>query len=121
MVCHILNSSLESCIISRIRKNCIPLTVKAELDLPTGLSLGKKKKAICSLPDDFDTELVVLPAVMGQNLPRETYWHMRGMRRLGFSRADVEMACDCVHRVAQFCETTLDRIPAVQTVEEELY
>ncbi|KAJ5988979.1 hypothetical protein N7481_004189 [Penicillium waksmanii] len=33
--------------------------------------------------DDVDTELVVLPAVMGQNIPRETHWHMRGIRRLG--------------------------------------
>ncbi|CAI7610270.1 unnamed protein product [Penicillium pancosmium] len=70
--------------------------------------------------DDIDTELVVLPAVMGQNLPRETYWHMRGIRRLGVSKKDVEMVCDCVHRVAQFCGTKLDRVPAVQTVEEEL-
>lgn len=70
--------------------------------------------------DDIDTKLVVLPAVMGQNLPRETYWHMRGIRRLEVCKRDVEMVCECLHRVAQFCGKTLDRVPEVQTVEEEL-
>jgi len=70
--------------------------------------------------DDVDTELVVLPAVMGQNLPRETYWHIRGIRRLGISKRDVEMVCECVRLVARFCGVELDRIPAVETVEDEL-
>lgn len=36
--------------------------------------------------DNLDTETVVLGAVMGQNLPREAYWHMRGLRRLGLPK-----------------------------------
>jgi len=48
--------------------------------------------------DDVDTEMVVLPAVMGQNLPRETYWHIRGTRRVGVSKEDVQMVCDCVRK-----------------------
>ena len=70
--------------------------------------------------DDVDTEMVVLPAVIGQNLPRETYWHIRGTRRLGISREDVEMVCKCVHQVAQFCGVELDRVPTVDAVEKDL-
>lgn len=70
--------------------------------------------------DDLDTELVVLPAVMGQNLPRQTHWHTRGLRRLGISQRDVEMVCECVHRVARFCGSELDRVPDVTSVEDDL-
>lgn len=70
--------------------------------------------------DDLETEMVVLPAVMGQNLPRETFWHMRGMRRLGVSKEDVEMVCDCVKDIARFCGRELDRIYPVESVEGQL-
>ncbi|KAJ5092901.1 hypothetical protein N7456_008762 [Penicillium angulare] len=70
--------------------------------------------------DDIDTELVVLPAVMGQNLPRETYWHIRGLRRLGVSKEDVQMVCDCVHKVSLFCGVKLDRVPSVERVDADL-
>lgn len=65
--------------------------------------------------DDLETEIVVLPAVMGQNLPRETFWHMRGIRRLGVSKEDVQMVCDCVHDVARLCGRELDRIYPVES------
>lgn len=70
--------------------------------------------------DDMDTEMVVLPAVMGQNLPRKSYWHIRGTRRLGISKKVVEMVCNCVHEVSRFCGVSLDRVPAVDIVEDEL-
>lgn len=70
--------------------------------------------------DDVDTELVVLPAVMAQNLPRETYWHIRGTRRLGVFKEDVQMVCECVRDVARFCGVELDRIPSVDVVDSEL-
>lgn len=70
--------------------------------------------------DDIDTEIVALPAVMAQNLPRETYWHLRGMRRLGVLKEDVQMVCDCVRDVARFCGIELDRIPPVDRVDWEL-
>lgn len=69
--------------------------------------------------DDVETELVVLPAVMGQNLPRMTYWHIRGIRRLGVLKEDVKMVCDCVHKISRFCGVELDRIPEVDVVDSE--
>ncbi|KAJ5925720.1 hypothetical protein N7454_008359 [Penicillium verhagenii] len=70
--------------------------------------------------DDVDTELVVLPAVMGQNLPRETYWHIRGVRRVGVAKEDVQMVCDCVRKVSGFCGVELDQIPSVDVVDAEM-
>lgn len=70
--------------------------------------------------DNLDTEILVLGAVMGQNLPGETYWHMRGLRRLGLPKEDVQMLCDCVREVAHFCALELDRIPPVESVKSEV-
>ncbi|KAJ5645047.1 hypothetical protein N7507_011058 [Penicillium longicatenatum] len=54
--------------------------------------------------DDVDTELVVLQAVTGQNLPREAYWHIRGTRRVGVCKEYVQMVCDCVWKgVSALC------------------
>ncbi|KAJ6096287.1 hypothetical protein N7486_007033, partial [Penicillium sp. IBT 16267x] len=58
--------------------------------------------------DDVDTQMVVLPAVMGQNLPGETYWHIRGTRRVGVSKEDVQMGCDRERKVSRFCGVELD-------------
>lgn len=33
---------------------------------------------------------------MIQNLPRETAWHLRGTRRIGVSKEDVETLQQCV-------------------------
>lgn len=70
--------------------------------------------------DDVDTEMVVLPAVMGQDLPRMTHWHVRGTRRLGISKEDVQMVMDCVHLVVEFCGVILKRMPTVDSVDRDL-
>lgn len=46
--------------------------------------------------NDIETELVVLSGIMIQNLPRETRWHIRGSRRIGIEKADLEAVCECV-------------------------
>jgi hypothetical protein len=46
--------------------------------------------------DGVDTELVVLPGLMLQNLRRETGWHLRGIRRIGVKGEDVERIWECV-------------------------
>ncbi|PWY66092.1 hypothetical protein BO70DRAFT_366578 [Aspergillus heteromorphus CBS 117.55] len=70
--------------------------------------------------DDLDTQLVVLPAIMGQNLRLESRWHIRGTRRLGVEKADVEGVCECVRLVAQFYGRVLDKVPSVESVEGEV-
>ncbi|KAI2792802.1 hypothetical protein POX_b02845 [Penicillium oxalicum] len=84
-------------------------------DIAYGLYLSDRQ-----ILDDVDTELIALSAVMGQNLPRMTYWHIRGSRRIGISKEDVQMLCDCVHAVANLCGTELNRVREVQVQEEEL-
>lgn len=46
----------------------------------------------------IETELVVLPGIMIQNLPLETAWHFRGARRVGISKDDVELVQQCVSK-----------------------
>ncbi|KAF2030676.1 hypothetical protein EK21DRAFT_100340 [Setomelanomma holmii] len=49
-----------------------------------------------SILNDVETELTVLSGIMIQNLPRETAWHLRGTRRIGVSKEDVETIQQCV-------------------------
>lgn len=70
--------------------------------------------------DDLDTELVVLAAIMMQNLPLETRWHIRGIRRLGVAKEDVRMIWECVWEVARFTGVDLNRVPTVDEVEGEV-
>ncbi|OOF93181.1 hypothetical protein ASPCADRAFT_209775 [Aspergillus carbonarius ITEM 5010] len=73
-----------------------------------------------SVLDDLDTQLVVLPAIMSQNLRIETHWHIRGTRRLGVSKEDVKVLWDAVQRVAGFNGTRLDKVPTVEEVEYDV-
>ncbi|KAL2821493.1 hypothetical protein BJX63DRAFT_378336 [Aspergillus granulosus] len=70
--------------------------------------------------DDLDTQLVVLPAIMSQNLPKETNWHIRGTRRLGVPIEDVKIVTECVKLVSEFYGVTLDKVPSVEEVEKDV-
>lgn len=70
--------------------------------------------------DDLDTQMVVLPAIMSQNLKVETHWHIRGTRRLGVSKEDVQIVWDAVQCVAEFHGSRLDKVPSVEEVEYDV-
>ncbi|KAH7322548.1 hypothetical protein B0I35DRAFT_425964 [Stachybotrys elegans] len=67
--------------------------------------------------DDIDTELVVLSAIMSQNLPNETHWHIRGTRRIGVSNKDAKVLWDCIQAVAKHSGVSLHKVPTVDEVE----
>ncbi|KAJ4168490.1 hypothetical protein NW754_010403 [Fusarium falciforme] len=70
--------------------------------------------------DDTDTQMVVLPAIMSQNLRLETHWHIRGTRRIGVSKEDAEIVCDSVKAVSEFFGIKLNRVPTVDEVEPDV-
>jgi hypothetical protein len=70
--------------------------------------------------DDVDTQLVVLPGIMSQNLPNETHWHIRGTRRLGLPKEEVQVIWDCVQLVAEFFGVKLNKVPSVEQVEYDV-
>lgn len=70
--------------------------------------------------DDVDTQLVVLPGIMSQNLPNETHWHIRGTRRLGLPKEEVQVIWDCVQLVAGFFGVELNKVPTVEQVEYDV-
>ncbi|KAJ6102740.1 hypothetical protein N7486_005167 [Penicillium sp. IBT 16267x] len=70
--------------------------------------------------DDVDTQLVVLPGIMSQNLPNETHWHIRGTRRLGLPKEEVQVIWDCVQLVAKFFDVKLNKVPTVEAVEYDV-
>ncbi|EEU38838.1 uncharacterized protein NECHADRAFT_45666 [Fusarium vanettenii 77-13-4] len=70
--------------------------------------------------DDKDTQMVVLPAIMSQNLRLETHWHIRGTRRIGVSKEDTQVVCDSVKAVSEFFGINLNRVPTVDEVEPDV-
>ncbi|EXA30281.1 DNA polymerase alpha subunit B [Fusarium oxysporum f. sp. pisi HDV247] len=70
--------------------------------------------------DDPETEIIVLSGIMIQNLPKETHWHIRGSRRFGISREDVETIASTVHSIAGFLGLKLDKVPTVEDVEKDV-
>ncbi|KAF2010168.1 hypothetical protein BU24DRAFT_357067 [Aaosphaeria arxii CBS 175.79] len=84
-------------------------------DITYGLYLSDRQNM-----DDLDTELTVLVGIMIQNLKLETYWHIRGIRRIGVPQEDVKTILSCVRRIADFTGVKLNRIPTVDEVEQDV-
>lgn len=80
-----------------------------------GLYLGDRQ-----VLDDLDTEMVVFPAIMSQNLKTETWWHIRGTRRIGVSKADTKVLWDTIKHIAAHFGHRLDRVPGVDEVEHDV-
>ncbi|KAI0140533.1 hypothetical protein GGR57DRAFT_424011 [Xylariaceae sp. FL1272] len=70
--------------------------------------------------DDMDTEMVVLPAIMSQNLPLETGWHIRGTRRIGVSNQDTKVLWDTIQTIAKHFGVNLNKVPTVDEIEDQV-
>jgi hypothetical protein len=68
-----------------------------------------------------ESELVILPAIMCQNLPGPTLWHLRGYLRAGVSAVDTERIQQCIEMIARYAERPIDKIGRVEDVKEELH
>lgn len=55
-----------------------------------------------------ETELVVLLAIMCQNLRGPTYWHLRACLRVGWTHEEVEAVHKVIDSVAAFGGRVLD-------------
>ncbi|KAI4700250.1 hypothetical protein J4E81_004288 [Alternaria sp. BMP 2799] len=75
---------------------CKPLEAIFDIDAITRPE--DKDYTFSSILNDVETELTVLSGIMIQNLPRETAWHLRGTRRIGVSKEDVETIQQCVRQ-----------------------
>jgi len=73
-----------------------------------------------SILDPIETELVVLVGIMIQNLPLETAWHLRGIRRVGVCGEDVEAVQQCIEMIAEFAGVSLHKVPRVKDIEDEV-
>ncbi len=85
------------------------------LNITYGLYLSDRQ-----VLDDLDTQLVVLPALMMQNLGTESHWHIRGTRRLGIEKERVEVICECVKTMGAVFAVRMDKVPAVADVEYDV-
>ncbi|KAG9240793.1 hypothetical protein BJ878DRAFT_524182 [Calycina marina] len=68
----------------------------------------------------IETELVTLSGIMIQNIARLTGWHLRGIRRVGVSKEDVELVQQCIELIAKFGNIKLENIPRVDDIEHEV-
>jgi hypothetical protein len=63
-----------------------------------------------------ESELVILPAIMCQNLIKETHWHFRGCLRVGMSHAEVDQLQSIIKDIAETCGKELVHIGNVADV-----
>lgn len=70
--------------------------------------------------DDLDTEMVVFPAIMAQNLKTETWWHIRGTRRIGVSKEDTQALWDAICTIMAHFGVKLNKVPTVDEVEHDV-
>lgn len=68
----------------------------------------------------LETELTVMSAIMSQNLPNETAWHLRASRRVGISSEGVERLQQTVEAISEWSGRKLDRVCRVKDVEHEV-
>ena len=80
-----------------------------------GLYLGDRQTL-----DDWDTEMVVFPAIMAQNLRTETWWHIRGTRRIGVSNKDTKVLWNTIQTIMGFYGVKLNKVPTVDEVEHDV-
>ncbi|KAF2096334.1 hypothetical protein NA57DRAFT_58254 [Rhizodiscina lignyota] len=68
----------------------------------------------------LETELVVMPAILCQNLPGPTLWHLRCCVRVGISREDVEKMHQCIEAIAKFANRPVDQVGRVKDVQDDM-
>lgn len=85
------------------------------LNITYGLYLSDRQTL-----DDVETQLVVLPCIMTQNLKLETHWHIRGTRRIGVSKEDTQVIWDSIRAFGEFFEIKLNKVPTVDEVEPDV-
>ena len=64
----------------------------------------------------IEAELVILTAIMCQGIRKPTLWHLRGLRRLGVSAADVEAVEIAVERLAKWAGKDTHMWPRIDDV-----
>ncbi|RVD83662.1 uncharacterized protein DFL_005442 [Arthrobotrys flagrans] len=70
-----------------------------------------------SVLDPVESELVVLCGLLIQNLGPVTAFHLKGLRRVGVGKEDVEGVHVCCEKVARLCGIPLDKVPRVADIE----
>ncbi|KAF4632778.1 hypothetical protein G7Y89_g5347 [Cudoniella acicularis] len=72
-----------------------------------------------SILDIVESELIIIPVIMCQNLKMATHWHFRGCLRMVISRAEVEEIHGAIKIIAEACGKSLSEIGTVSDVEME--
>ncbi|KAF3184930.1 hypothetical protein TWF225_005835 [Orbilia oligospora] len=73
-----------------------------------------------SILSDVETELVVMCGILIQNLTTVAGFHLRGARRIGMSKEEVEQIHICCEKVARFSGVRMDKIPRVADIEDQV-
>ncbi|KUJ15893.1 uncharacterized protein LY89DRAFT_587326, partial [Mollisia scopiformis] len=68
--------------------------------------------------DIVETELVVLPAIMAQNLREPTRWHIRACMRVGLTRDEIKNIQEATRLIARHAGLGLEDAESVEDVED---
>jgi hypothetical protein len=70
---------------------------------------------------EISSELVILPAVLCQNLRLPTRQHLRRCLQLGIKKDDIEQIHRCVEMIARFCERPVDNVERISDIPDNIY
>ena len=70
--------------------------------------------------DLIESELVIFPAIMCQNLRGPALWHLRGCVRAGISPDDTELIQQAAEMIATFAGRTIE-VGRVSDIKEEMH
>ncbi len=99
---------------TRFHRRCLMTGKTAWISVNVSYGLFLSDHRILSMQE---TELVVLPAIMTQNLRGPTYWHLRACLRVGMDAEEVEAIHKVIEAVAAHGGKTLD-VQRVQDVTD---
>ena len=68
----------------------------------------------------METELVVMPAILCQDLVSPAMWHLRGCVRAGISSEDTELVQQAAELVSTFAGKTL-HVGRVTDIKDEMH
>ncbi|KAG8627725.1 hypothetical protein KVT40_003598 [Elsinoe batatas] len=69
--------------------------------------------------DIKESELVILPAIMCQDLKAPTDWHLKGCLRVGFTREEIDAVQKVIKDIAKYAGTELKNVGTIWDIPDD--
>ncbi|KAF2226978.1 hypothetical protein BDZ85DRAFT_191086, partial [Elsinoe ampelina] len=67
----------------------------------------------------MESELVILPAIMCQDLKAPTDWHLKGCLRVGFTRGEIDAVQKVIREIAEYADIRLKNVGTIWDIPDD--